>query len=147
MNEKKDFYTTIDTVASNTWPAESSAFIDKWLLRASQGITKRANSVLTISEYPNNSNWLAKIEHFYHALGLPAIFQISSTSPQDLDELLQKNGYAIDTPCLMMTAASQEVAERAQNKMQMKNAPFTTEWAQVADTEWVDAFLTLENLL
>jgi GNAT superfamily N-acetyltransferase len=146
MKGNTDFYRALDSVASNTWPAESTAYIDNWLLRASQGITKRANSVLAIREYPNDSNWLAKIEQFYQTQGLPTIFHISNASPQDLDELLQTKGYTLDTPCLMMTATGQAVSERAKNKLMMqKNASLTTEWLQVPDAEWLNAFLMLEQ--
>lgn len=146
MNMKTQFYHAIDTIASKTWPAETSTYIDPWLLRASIGVTKRANSVLAIGEYPNDPNWLAKIEQFYHSLGLPAIFHISNASPDDLDELLHINGYALDTPCLMMTAASQEVAKIAQHKIsQQGDTSIQMEWQPVADAEWLDAFLLLEQ--
>lgn len=145
MNEKTEFYIAVDTVASNTWPAESSISIDNWLLRASRGVTKRANSVLAIGEYPNDSNWLAKIEQSYQKLGLPAIFHISDASPEGLDELLQTKGYAKDTPCLMMTATSRLVSDNASNKMMRKKSSIQMEWAEAADAEWLDAFLMLEQ--
>ncbi|MDQ0915454.1 GNAT family N-acetyltransferase [Paenibacillus sp. V4I5] len=145
MNEKIDFYIAIDTVASNTWPAESSISIDNWLLRASQGVTKRANSVLAIGEYPNDPNWLAKIEQFYQELGLPAIFHISDASPEGLDEILHTKGYVLETPCLMMTAASRQVSDNANNKMMPNKSSIQMEWAEAADVEWLDAFLMLEQ--
>lgn len=145
MNEKPDFFIAIDTVASNTWPAESSVSMDNWLLRASRGVTKRANSVLAIGEYPNDPNWLAKIEQFYRDLGLPSIFHISDASPKGLDEFLQTQGYAIDTPCVVMTASSQQVSDNAQNKMIQNKSSVQMEWAEAADAEWLDVFLKLEQ--
>ncbi|WP_261300994.1 GNAT family N-acetyltransferase [Paenibacillus andongensis] len=145
MYEKTDFFITIDKVASNTWPAETCTSLDNWLLRASRGVTKRANSVLAIGEYPDDPNWLAKIEQFYQKLGLPAIFQISDASPEGLDEFLETKGYVIDTPCLMMTATSQQVCDNANNKIMQKNSSVQIEWAEAADAPWLDAFLKLEQ--
>ncbi|KRF10789.1 GNAT family N-acetyltransferase [Paenibacillus sp. Soil787] len=145
MNEKTNFYLAIDSVASNTWPAESTASLDNWLLRASRGVTKRANSVLAIGEYPKDSNWLAKIEQFYQELGLPAIFHISDASPKGLDEFLETKGYAIETPCLMMTAATQQVSDNAHHKMIQNKSSMQMEWSQAADDQWLDAFLKLEQ--
>lgn len=145
MNEETDFYIAIDTVASNTWPAESSVSMDNWLLRASRSVTKRANSVLAIGEYPNDPNWLAKIEQFYQELDLPPIFHISDASPEGLDEFLQTKGYAIDTPCLMMTADSQQVSDNAQNKIKQNISSIQMEWTEAADAQWLDAFIKLEQ--
>lgn len=146
MNDLITFYNELDRIASNTWPAEISAYIDNWQLRATQGVTKRANSVLAIGEYPRTADWLPLIEQFYSDKGLPAIFQISDASPPGLDEKLDSQGYVHDLPCLMMFADAQETAALAQQKLLLKpHAPLATEWVNEVDDEWLEAFLTLEN--
>ncbi|BFT71600.1 GNAT family N-acetyltransferase [Paenibacillus sp. P36] len=146
MNDSITFYNEIDTIASNTWPAEITAYIDNWQLRATQGVTKRANSVLAIGDYPKTANWLPLIEQFYADKGLPAIFHISDASPPGLDEMLDAQGYAFELPCLMMFANAQETATFAQEKLLLKPPlSITTEWISQVDEEWLDAFLELER--
>lgn len=146
MNDSLLFYNAIDTIASNTWPAETTTYIDNWQLRATRGITKRANSVLAIGEYPHAANWLPLIEQFYADKGLPAIFHISEASPSGLDALLHAQGYAIDVPCLMMFVNAQEAAAAARQKLMLRDVTaLSAEWVSEADEEWLDAFLMLEK--
>jgi GNAT superfamily N-acetyltransferase len=134
----------LDRIAANTWPAESSTSVDNWLLRASSGVTKRANSVLAIGQYPLTDNWLHHVEQFYHSQGLPAIFHVSHASPSGLDELLDAHGYEIDTQTLLMTANSQSVVQHAGARLERQDS-LTVEISQIATQEWLDAFLALEN--
>ncbi|WP_158082373.1 GNAT family N-acetyltransferase [Paenibacillus ferrarius] len=146
MNKETDLCSTIEPIASNTWPAEASHHLEHWLVRASQGVTKRANSVLAIGEYPKDPQWLAKIEQFYLSQHLPAIFHVSGASPAGLDERLEAEGYSLDTPCLLMSASSHEVAERAYNKrIQQAHSAVTTVWTDKPDADWLAAFLELEQ--
>lgn len=144
MNKPLASYEFLDRIAANTWPAASSISVDHWLLRASSGVTKRANSVLAIGQYPQTDNWLAHVEQFYHSQGLPAIFHVSSASPEGLDELLGAHGYEIDTPCLFMTTDSQTVAQHAKARIGSQDS-LTVEISQTVTKEWLDAFLALEN--
>ncbi|MZQ87376.1 GNAT family N-acetyltransferase [Paenibacillus sp. 5J-6] len=146
MNDLITFYNELDQIASNTWPAEITAYLDNWQLRATQGVTKRANSVLASGDYPTTADWLPLIEQFYAGKSLPAIFQISDASPPDLDAMLHTQGYVSELPCLMMFATAQETAALAQQKLQLKlHVPITAEWVNEVDDEWLDAFLILEN--
>ncbi|MDR6549642.1 GNAT family N-acetyltransferase [Paenibacillus qinlingensis] len=148
MQTEKDFFEFLDRIAVNTWPAETSSMVDHWLVRASQGITKRANSVFAVGPYPREDNWLSRVEQFYHSHGLPAIFHISHASPEQLDLLLQDQGYELDTPCLMMTADSSFVAAKALTYMQKKYLTSLSVDVHISETltpEWLDAFLHLEK--
>lgn len=148
MQTERDFFEILDRIAANTWPAEASTMVDHWLLRASQGITKRANSVFAIGSYPKDENWLSRVEQFYHSHGLPAIFHISNASPEQLDSLLQAQGYELDTPCYMMTAESSQVAAYALERIQ-KQYPSSSSLdvviSQTVTKEWLDGFLFLEK--
>ncbi|OCT14229.1 hypothetical protein A8709_25705 [Paenibacillus pectinilyticus] len=138
----------LDLIAANTWPAEQCAAVEHWLLRASQGITKRANSVLAIGSYPKATDWLARVEQFYHNQGLPAIFHVSDASPAQLDDHLMAQGYEMDTPCLMMTADCSSVAQIALERLSNQYPSSLLLDVEVSPTvtkEWLDAFLLLEN--
>jgi GNAT superfamily N-acetyltransferase len=148
MQTEHHFFEYLDRIAANTWPAESNAMVDHWLIRASNGITKRANSVFAIGSYPHDDNWLSYVEQFYHSHGLPAIFHVSTASPDQLDSMLQDQGYELDTPCYMMTADSQVVAAHAEERLK-KQYPsaldLELEITQSVTKEWLDAFLILEQ--
>ncbi|MDD9267791.1 GNAT family N-acetyltransferase [Paenibacillus sp. GCM10023248] len=144
MKDHLTFYKTMDLIASNTWPAETTVTLDRWLLRANHGVTKRANSVLAIGDVPSEANWLQTVERFYTEQGQPAIFQLSDASPEHLDDYLASQGYAKDLPCLMMFASSQEVVTQAGERLR-NTADLSVEWASRADDEWLDAFLLLES--
>lgn len=148
MQTERDFFECLDRIAANTWPAESNTMVDQWLMRASNGITKRANSVFAIGSYPSDDNWLSHVEQFYHSHGLPAIFHISTASPDQLDSLLQDQGYELDTPCYMMTADCQQVAAQAEERIQEQYPSalaLELEITQSITKEWLDAFLFLEQ--
>lgn len=148
MQTERDFFELLDRIAANTWPAEASTMVDHWLIRASHGITKRANSVFAIGSYPKEENWLSHVEQFYHSHRLPAIFHISHASPEHLDSLLQAQGYEMDTPCYMMTADSQQVAANALERIQKQypsSLSLDVDISQSVTKEWLDAFLFLEK--
>ncbi|GFZ90194.1 putative N-acetyltransferase YobR [Paenibacillus marchantiophytorum] len=147
MNSDTALCQHIDLIAANTWPSETSTLVEHWLLRASRGVTKRANSVLAINGFPSNDNWLEHIEQFYQSKGLPAAFHVSSASPEGLDELLASQGYVLDTPCLLMIASSQYAAEQTSQRINQRTSiGISASCSGAADTEWLDAFLALEQL-
>ncbi|MFD0699029.1 GNAT family N-acetyltransferase [Paenibacillus sp. GCM10027628] len=146
MNQNRTPFIEMDEIAARTWPAESTSIIDNWLLRESQGVTKRANSILAIGDYPNDPAWLQKAEQFYKERGLPSLFHVSGASPEGLDKQLADNGYEADTPCLFMTADSQEVRKKAQEALLKKaSIPVEAKWSHQADEAWFEAFIKLEQ--
>ncbi|MEW9698855.1 GNAT family N-acetyltransferase [Paenibacillus sp. SI8] len=146
MKATHEHFIYLDAIAANTWPAEATGTFEHWQLRSSKGITKRANSVLAIGDYPKSPDWLHQIEAHYQALGLPALYHVSGASPEGLDAILEAEGYAIEFPCFLMTADCEEVKQRASQAMASKN-PEAVDivWANHADTAWLDAFMQLEQ--
>ncbi|MFC5448243.1 GNAT family N-acetyltransferase [Paenibacillus aestuarii] len=146
MDISREFWRELDEIAARTWPAERTNVIDRWLLRASGGVTKRANSVFAVGDYPRDPDWLQKIEQYYKAEQLQPAFHIGGAAPEGLDELLAANGYAMDTPCQIMVADSQEVLNRATTALHGKpKQDIEVIWTSSADTDWVDHFLQLEQ--
>jgi len=146
MDFGRTFWRELDEIAARTWPAEQTDAINHWLLRASGGITKRANSVLAVGDYPGDPDWLNKIEQYYKLHQLQPAFHIGGAAPDGLDELLDANGYVLDTPCQIMVADSGEVWDRASKALHDKpNHDIEAVWTSSADTDWVDHFLALEQ--
>lgn len=85
----------IEESALNAWPGLQQMVFDGWILRFSQGHTKRANSVNPLYEsYLDLESKIAECERQYAAHGLPAIFRLPSiTAPPALDGLLAELGY------------------------------------------------------
>ena len=75
---------------------------DGWLLRFSEGVTCRANSVSVIR--PSQEDPAAKVAHceaFYAKQGLPAVFKLTDADAE-LSAFLEKAGYRIVTPTDVM---------------------------------------------
>ncbi|MEO5953693.1 MAG: GNAT family N-acetyltransferase [Chloroflexia bacterium] len=84
----------LDELAANARPARVQQALEGWRLRASDGVTRRANSVLTNGPVPSCPDWFEAIEEFYRRQGLPSRYQISTASPPGLDSLLEERGYS-----------------------------------------------------
>ena len=90
---------TIEELSMNAWPAMRTLHYDGWVLRFTDGYTKRANSVYPL--YASGIDVDAKIEFcesFYRDLNLPAVFKLTRAStPADLDARLDAHGYHTDS--------------------------------------------------
>lgn len=84
---------TLDRLADRGWPALEREPFDAWTLRASSGVTNRANSVLTAGPVAELGAAVDAAEHWYAARSLPAVFQVSPASPPGLGALLAARGY------------------------------------------------------
>jgi GNAT superfamily N-acetyltransferase len=82
----------------NAWPALRSLVCDGWVLRFSNGYTRRANSVHPL--YPSSRDLAEKIaeaERLYQERGLPAVFKLTAESqPRTLEAALVERGYEVE---------------------------------------------------
>lgn len=105
MNQPKLTDRFIEEAAMNAWPALQQNLYDGWVLRFSEGYTKRANSVnplydgiLALDEK------VAYCEQLYTKQSLPTIFRLTSPlAPAELDLLLEKKRYKILDPTIVMS--------------------------------------------
>lgn len=120
---------------SRGWKALEEEVVDGWMCRFSDGVTRRANSVLPLGEPAGIAAAIAVIERFYAARGLPAVFQISADSlPRDLDDVLAKRGYAADSPTVVQLLGKESLAVfagvPADRRVVLSDRP-SPEWLQV----------------
>lgn len=97
----------LDAVGSRAWPGLETEQFDGWSLRAAEGFTGRANSVLPAAagRLPLTAK-LEAVERFYAARGLPASYLLSpAAAPPDLDAILAERGYRQSPAVLVQTAA------------------------------------------
>lgn len=83
----------LDRLADRGWPALEREPLQGWTLRASAGVTNRANSVLTAGRVQDVAAAVVEAERWYEARSVPPVFQTSPASPGALAEVLASRGY------------------------------------------------------
>ncbi len=87
------------------WPALEERALGSWRLRFAGGYTKRSNSVVLLGGPQRDlEGSVQKCEAAYAERALPVVFKINDFSPDagPLDALLEKRGYALADPCLVL---------------------------------------------
>lgn len=140
MHNVTDTKILIEKTATRAWPAETTKLYEHWLLRKNKGVTKRANSVFTIGEMPERSDWLAEIELFYEAQNITPCFYITEATPRELDCILQENNYKVGPKLSILSATSEGVIEKI-----AENDQYRIEVSNEVSSHWMTSFLTLEG--
>jgi N-acetylglutamate synthase len=89
----------------NSWPALKTVLVEGWVVRLSDGHTKRANSASALSPSPSEPEALiAAIEPLFRDAGLPPLFRLSPLADPAFDRALAARGYRAFEPSLGMIA-------------------------------------------
>ena len=95
----------IDDLSDRAWPALERVEVDGWVVRLSEGVTQRANSVLPLRSPRDVQRALDSVESAYAERGLATVFQISpAAEPSDLDRVLEERGYAYGSATAVQSA-------------------------------------------
>jgi len=125
----------IEEAGLNAWPALQQILYDGWVLRFSEGYTKRANSANAL--YPSSIDTRKKIAFCkarYAERGLAPLFRITPFAPADLDGILEARGYErIDTTLVLHLDLSQSVQTSSQHVR------------QTSLDEWLSIFCQLKS--
>jgi ribosomal protein S18 acetylase RimI-like enzyme len=128
---------TIEELSLNALPALQTMHVGGWVLRFANGYTKRANSINPI--YDSTSIVEEKIwfcEQLYRSKNLPVVFKMTSAvHPENLDAILDRCGYQIDSRTIVQTM-DLETHASIQN-------------AELNDTlteEWLASFCQMNNI-
>ena len=81
----------VEETCLNAWPALREVVFEGWLLRFSEGLTRRGNSANPLA--PLRCPELAECQRLYRRLGLPTIFRVLSFGDPAIDEQLAGAGY------------------------------------------------------
>ncbi|KKI89378.1 hypothetical protein WQ54_26235 [Bacillus sp. SA1-12] len=130
----------IEQLAANAWPCYTQETVENWKMRATFGVTKRANSVHALGSMPQDPMWLEKIETFYREKSITPCFYISEVSPKELDVLLESKGYEKVDECFTMTASCEDILPHSVNK-----PSWTIECLSEPDYKWIEEFIQLEG--
>ncbi len=111
----------LQEILMNVWPAHHYYFLNGWILRFTNGVTARANSVFPLN-YTGNVNNLDQdikfVEKAYKFYDLPTIFTIPDFfEPNNLDAKLLKHGYQ-QSGCITYTMinSAQELIDEKINE-------------------------------
>jgi N-acetylglutamate synthase len=79
----------VEETCLNAWPAPRQVLLDGWVLRFSEGLTRRANSANPLrGPRETGDGLIAGCEALYQRRQLPTIFRLPSIIDPDLDERL-----------------------------------------------------------
>ena len=128
------------------WPPLEAHDVDGWQVGLSGGFTRRANSVLALSEPRDVPAAVTEVEHLYKAVRQPAIFRVcAQTEPEDLDAVLAGRGYREVAPTLVLVrddldgeAASFESEGLACTVNEVPDEDWLARWLDVKTSAPVD---------
>jgi N-acetylglutamate synthase len=124
----------VEEACLNAWPALREVLLDGWLLRFSEGLTRRANSANPLR--PVLRADLRTSEALYRRLGLPTIFRVLSLIDPSVDERLAEAGYAREGESCVLYGPIEDVTTDRDPNVQLLDHP---------SPEWFTAMATLQS--
>ncbi|TLS54204.1 GNAT family N-acetyltransferase [Paenibacillus antri] len=134
-----DVVRLVEELAANAWAPYTVQALGGWRLRATFGVTKRANSAWTVGATPDG-DWLDAVERFYRRRGMPSCFYLSDATPDGIDDALAAAGYEKLFPCFFMTGSASETSARFP-----ADDRFEARYADEAGDDWIADFIRLEG--
>jgi ribosomal protein S18 acetylase RimI-like enzyme len=133
MNQ--DEINELELIAHNAWFAQERMRLGGWLLRADNGITRRANSVLPLgSPGLDISTAIEFAIEFYTSRNLIPRFQVSEASlPEELDTILDDWGFKKVFYVEVWTAEISSLLKLHPSR--------ETEYLGTLSEEWIDTYL------
>jgi N-acetylglutamate synthase len=125
-----------EEISLNAWASLKTEIYDGWILRYSNGYTKRANSVIPI--YSSTLSIDDKLEYCrnrYRANGLPLIFKLTELN-SELDEKLSKSNFALLETSMVKTNDIHTIEPIA------RNIVLNTK----LEHNWIEAYFQLADL-
>src|SRR5215468_4012043 len=97
----------VEEACLNAWPALREVLLDGWLLRFSDGQTRRANSANPLR--PVSSVDRPAFEALYRRFSLPTIFRVLSLIDASIDDCLAEAGYTREGESCVLYAPIEDV--------------------------------------
>src|ERR1700761_4146798 len=98
-----DLVRALEERGFNSWPALRTMLVDGWVVRLSDGHTRRANSASPL--FPSRlapDALIAAIEPLFQAASLRPVFRITPLADPGVERRLIENGWRDDDPSLGM---------------------------------------------
>ncbi len=132
-------YKIIEELSLNNWQPLSTLLYDGWVLRFSNGYTKRANSINPIhySTYDLNKK-IKECEKIYSNNSLRTTFKITPfVKPGNLDDILEENAYSLIDCTSVQTMELEGIIEPTFHSVRIDGNIYV---------EWLDNFCRLNNV-
>lgn len=133
----------LDRLADRGWPALEREPLGAWTLRASTGVTNRANSVLTSGPVDDLGAAVDAAERWYAARSLPAVLQVSPASSPELGGVLAERGYREHSQTDILVADRETVAGGPAAAAPAAAAPVRI--ADHPDDAWLDTWWSVDG--
>lgn len=116
----------------STWPGLAHTFVDGWILRRADGISRRANSAWPLHAPTGRlDDRLAATERFFDAAGLESVIRVTALAEPTLDAALAARGYQLEDPSLVRLARLDRAAfDRASDDRDLVLADGPAEWLE-----------------
>ncbi|WP_433431424.1 GNAT family N-acetyltransferase [Nonomuraea sp. CA-141351] len=118
-----------DLLVHEAWPAYEQHTHDGWVFRYAGGVTKRANSVLALTEPADLAGAIEAAEVFYGERGQRCVFSLGPNATPGLDEELERRGYELVDPTVIMAGSP---AGLPAHKVRIEDRP----WRGWLETWW-----------
>ena len=115
----------LERVAADAWPALEQVEVDGWRLRASAGVTRRANSALPLSD----SLPVDAVVDFYRQRDLPPVVQVSDPRT---DEALARRGWERDVEVEVMVGP-------------VRTGTTSAEVADIPSEQWLECWWAVDG--
>lgn len=129
---------SLEELSMNAWPSLETIHYDGWVIRLSNGYTKRANSVYPL--YPSTIDVTKKIdkcEQLFLSKNLHSVFKLTHYSnPQGLDDILCDKGYTVINPTSVQTLKLDSIPVPSYSNSSISN---------YADEDWLSNYCALSN--
>ena len=118
----------VEETCLNAWPALRQVLLNGWLLRFSEGLTRRANSANPLrGPRETGDGLIADCEALYHRRQLPTIFRLPSIIDPDLNERLDEAGYGSEGESCVRYGDLAALEVASDSAVQLLSRP-TREW-------------------
>jgi ribosomal protein S18 acetylase RimI-like enzyme len=124
----------VEEACLNAWPTLREVLLDGWVLRFSEGLTRRANSANPLG--PVSEVDLRACETLYRRLGLPTIIRVLSLIDPSVDDLLAKAGYTGEGESCVLYGPIEDIEAARDPDVGLLDEP---------TPEWFGAMAVLQN--
>lgn len=138
-----DFQTEIrqlEEISLNAWPARRQLFDSGWIIRISEGVTGRANSITPLygSEESGADGQeeiekrIERWESVYRQEGLQPLFRLTTPlQNSQLDRSLQERGYRSDAGTAVLLAELSSAVDGGQDGYEVRHDTELEEWIEM----------------
>lgn len=133
----RNFSWRIEETCFNAFPSLKQVLLGTWLMRFSEGLSRRANSINPLrAEYHDLAAAIATGPPLYRAQRLPTIFRVPSIVDPAVDSELAARGYTAEGESCVLCGAIDSLAAVADSEVQLRASP---------DSEWLVAMAALQG--